>query len=97
MAADYLNITEEETQSIAVGMVAFLLALAGDTSEMGPMENPPVVDQGVMVKTQYFALDGSQGALESIAQTFGITGSEAQKFSSSVLVFLVALAQASSG
>lgn len=97
MAADYLNITEEETQSIAVGMVAFLLALAGDTSEMGPMENPPVVDQGVMVKTQYFALDGSQGALESVAQTFGITGSEAQKFSSSVLVFLVALAQASSG
>ena len=96
MAASYLEITEEEVQSIAVGMVAFLLALAGDSSGIEPMESPPVVNEGVMVQTKYFALDGSQEAMESVAQAFGITGAEAQKFASSVLVFLVALAQASS-
>jgi len=96
VAADYLDITEEETQSIAVGMLAFLLAIAGENAEIEPMETPPVVDEGALVQTQYFALDGSQQALESVAATFNLTGAEAQKFSSSVLVFLVALAQASS-
>ena len=97
LAADYLDITEEEAQSIAVGMLAFLLAIAGENAEIEPMETPPVVDEGALVQTQYFALDGSQQALESVAQAFSLTGAEAQKFSSSVLVFLVALAQASSG
>ena len=94
MAADYLEVSEEDLQSIAVGMVAFLLALVGDSSEIGPMETPPVVDEGVMIKTPYFALDGSQEAMESVAQVFQLTGAEAQKFASSVLVFLIALAQA---
>ena len=96
MAADYLDVSEEDLQSIAVGMVAFLLALVGDNSEIEPMDTPPTVDDGVMVKTQYFALDGSQEALESVASVFQLTGAETQKFASSVLVFLVALAQASS-
>jgi len=96
MAADYLDVSEEDLQSIAVGMVAFLLALVGDNSEIEPMDTPPTVDDGVMVKTQYFALDGSQEALESVASVFQLTGAETQKFASSVLIFLVALAQASS-
>ena len=96
LAADYLDITEEEAQSIAVGMLAFLLAIAGENAEIEPMETPPVVDEGALVQTQYFALDGSQQALESVAEAFNLTGAEAQKFSSSVLIFLVALAQASS-
>ena len=96
LAADYLDITEEEAQSIAVGMLAFLLAIAGENAEIAPMEIPPVVDEGALVQTQYFALDGSQQALESVAEAFNLTGAEAQKFSSSVLIFLVALAQASS-
>ncbi len=95
MAADYLEVSEEDLQSIAVGMVAFLLALVGDSSEIEPMETPPVVDEGVMIRTPYFALDGSQEAMESVAQVFELTGAEAQKFASSVLVFLIALAQAS--
>ena len=96
LAAGYLDITEEEAQSIAVGMLAFLLAIAGENAEIVPMEIPPVVDEGALVQTQYFALDGSQQALESVAEAFNLTGAEAQKFSSSVLIFLVALAQASS-
>jgi hypothetical protein len=47
-----------------------------------------------MVKSAYFASNGAQGALESVAEPFGLTGAQAQKFATSVIVFLVALAQA---
>ena len=94
MAANYFETSPEEIQSIAVGMVAFLLALAGDGTTFEPIETPPAVDGEHVVRSAFFALDGSQGALESIASTFQMNGAQSQKFSSSVLVFLVALAQA---
>ena len=94
MAADYFETSTAEIQSIAVGMVAFLLALAGDGTEVNPIENPPEVNGEHAVKSAFFASDGSQGALESVASTFQMNGAQSQKFSSYVLVFLVALAQA---
>ena len=58
------------------------------------MENPPAVDGAHEVESSYRADDGTQGALETVAEAFGLTGTEAQKFSASVLIFLVSLAQA---
>ena len=94
MAADYFETSLAEIQSIAVGMVAFLLALAGDDTSVNPIENPPTIDGENIVKSAFFASDGSQGALESVASIFQMNGAQSQKFSSYVLVFLVALAQA---
>ena len=94
MAADYFETSLAEIQSIAVGMVAFLLALAGDGNAVNPIENPPAVDGENIVRSAFFASDGSQGALESVSSIFQMNGGQSQKFSSYVLVFLVALAQA---
>ena len=94
MAADYFETSLAEIQSIAVGMVAFLLALAGDGNAVNPIENPPAIDGENIVRSAFFASDGSQGALESVSSIFQMNGAQSQKFSSYVLVFLVALAQA---
>ena len=94
MAADYFETSLAEIQSIAVGMIAFLLALAGDGDAVNPIENPPAIDGENIVRSAFFASDGSQGALESVSSIFEMNGAQSQKFSSYVLVFLVALAQA---
>jgi hypothetical protein len=93
-AADHFETTPEELQLTSVGVLAFLLALGGDELAIEPMEVPPATDGTNMVKSAYFASNGAQGALESVAEPFGLTGAQAQKFATSVIVFLVALAQA---
>ena len=95
-AADYFDATPEELQLTSVGVLAFLLALGGDDLVLEPMETPPDVSGVNVVKSAYYAENGAQGALESVAEPFGLTGAQAQKFATSIIVFLTALAQAGS-
>jgi len=92
-AAEFFDADSDEFQRTAVGLLAFLLALL-EEGAVSPMENPPAVDGAHEVESSYRADDGTQGALETVAEAFGLTGTEAQKFSASVLIFLVSLAQA---
>ena len=65
--------------------------LSGD--QPAPLDAPEV-DGAERVTTAYFAADGDQDALETVAEAFGLNGGEAQKVSVTVLVFLTALARA---
>ena len=95
-AANYFETTLEELQLTSVGVLAFLLALGGDDLVLEPMETPPDVTGVNVVKSAYYAENGAQGALEMVAEPFGLTGAQAQKFATSIIVFLAALAQTSS-
>ena len=95
-AADYFETSLEELQLTSVGVLAFLLALGGDDLVLEPMETPPDVTGVNVVKSAYYAENGAQGALEMVAEPFGLTGAQAQKFATSIIVFLAALAQTSS-
>ena len=93
-AADYFETSLEELQLTSVGVLAFLLALGGDDLVLEPMETPPDVTGTNMIKSAYYAENGAQGALEAVAEPFGLNGAQAQKFATSIIVFLAALAQA---
>ena len=92
-AAEYFDSTPEDIQSVAVGVIAFLIALSGGGSTFEPISSPPLVDGTQVVRSAFFAADGSQEALETVSSIFGLTGAEAVKFSTSVLSFLAAIAQ----
>ena len=79
---------EEFTQT-AVGLLAFLRALLPS----GLAEWTPICSDCAgteLTTTLYTASDGTQSALESVAGS-SMNGAQAQRFSSSVLIFLLAL------
>ena len=82
----------EEFQKTAVGLLAFLRALLPP----GAAEWAPICSDCVgseQTTTLYTASDGTQSALESVAGS-SMNGAQAQRFSSSVLIFLLALLDA---
>ena len=63
MAADYFETSLAEIQSIAVGMVAFLLALAGDGNAVNPIENPPKLKPSTIPKSLVLTVKPLSSAL----------------------------------
>ena len=90
-AASYLKMSTAEFQRASVWVVAFLLNLSGGNPDPIVVPASSGADE---VTTAYFAADGDQTALETVASSFSLNGSEAQKVSVTVLVFLTALARA---
>ena len=91
-AATSFNMNIEDFQLTAVGLLAFLRALLpAGSGEWSPI----CTDCGGSEEATalYVAAEGTQSALESVAGS-SMTGAEAQRFSSSVLVFLLALLNA---
>ncbi len=88
-SADSFGMGVEEFQQTAVGLLAFLRALLPS----GSAEWTPICSDCAgteLTTTLYTASDGTQSALESVAGS-SMNGAQAQRFSSSVLIFLLAL------
>jgi hypothetical protein len=91
-AATAFNMNVEDFQLTAVGLLAFLRALLpSGTGDWSPICTDCGGSEGVT--TLYVASEGTQNALESVAGS-SMTGAQAQRFSSSVLIFLIALLNA---
>ncbi len=91
-AATSFNMNIEDFQLTAVGLLAFLRALLPS----GSAEWSPICTDcgGSETATAFYvSSEGTQSALESVAGS-SMTGAEAQRFSSSVLIFLLALLNA---
>ena len=91
-SANSFGMGVEEFQKTAVGLLAFLRALLPP----GAAEWAPICSDcagSEQTTTLYTASDGTQNALESVAGS-SMNGAQAQRFSSSVLIFLLALLDA---
>jgi len=95
-AADYLGQSPSQLQTLSVGVLAFLMALAGSDQPDWSTGPPPDISGNNVVQSHFFSLDGTQGALEAVAAATGLTGAQTQKFATSVVVFLILLAMARS-
>ncbi|MDC0245776.1 S8 family serine peptidase [Acidimicrobiaceae bacterium] len=93
-SANFFNMNVEDFQLTAVGLLAFLRALLpSGTGDWSPICTDCGGSEGVT--TLYVASEGTQSALESVAGS-SMTGAQAQRFSSSVLIFLIAILNAQS-
>ena len=93
-SATFFNMNVEDFQLTAVGLLAFLRALLpSGTGDWSPICTDCGGSEGVT--TLYVASEGTQSALESVAGS-SMTGAQAQRFSSSVLIFLIAILNAQS-
>ena len=95
-AADYLGQTMPQLQTLSVGIVAFLLAMADDDIPDWSSNISPDTTGSNVLQSHYFSLEGTQGALASVAEATGMNGAQVQKFASSIVVFLILLAIARS-